>query len=113
MESKRKNTQETSENDETGEDDKAVDNEVWEFAWVRGEQKSVLGSSEKKEKDYAIEETNENDGIEDKAVDNVVEEFAGVRGEQKSVLGYQGTLVSLRLHGTGVSLRLPRYSGEP
>ena len=54
-----------------------------------------------------------NDGIDDNAVDNVVEEFDGVRGERKSVLGYQGTLVSLRLHGTGVSLRLPRYSGEP
>ena len=31
------------ENDETGEDDKADDNEVEECAWVPGELKSVLG----------------------------------------------------------------------
>jgi hypothetical protein len=33
--------------------------------------------------------------------------------ELKSVFVYQGTLVSLRLPRTVVSLRQPRYSGQP
>ena len=50
-----------------------------------------------------------------KQVKMIVAEFnkcIWVPGELKSVLGYKGTLVSLRLLRTGVSLRLPRYSGQ-
>ena len=41
---------------------------------------------------------------DDKAGDNEVEKCVLVPGELKSVLGYQGTLVSLRLPITAVSL---------
>ena len=44
----------------------------------------------------------------EKAGDNEVEECALVHGGLNSVLGYQGTLVSLRLPRSGVSLWLPR-----
>ena len=62
-----------------------------------------------------IEEFGEHDKTseDDKAVDNKVEECVWVPEELKSVAGYQGTLVSLRLSRTGVSLLLPRYSGQP
>jgi hypothetical protein len=36
-----------------------------------------------------------------------------VMGKIKSVLGYQETLFCVRLPRTGVSLRLPRYRGQP
>ena len=54
---------------------------------------------------------NDATGENDKAGDNEVEECARVLGELKPVLGYQETLVSIRLPQTGVSLRLPGYSG--
>ena len=47
---------------------------------------------------------NDEPADDDKAGDNEVDECGWVPGELKSVLGYQGTLVSLRLPGTGVSL---------
>ena len=56
---------------------------------------------------------NENDETgEDDKVDEF-EKCVWVPGELKSVLGFQGTLVRLRLPRTGVSLRPPRYSGQP
>ena len=47
---------------------------------------------------------NDEQADDDKAGDKQVDERGWVPGELKSVLGYQGTLVSLRLTGTGVSL---------
>ena len=47
---------------------------------------------------------NDETAEDEKAGDNNVEECAWVLGELMSVLGYKGTLVSLRLPITGVSL---------
>ena len=44
---------------------------------------------------------------------NEVEECVWVHGELESLSGNQGTMVQLWLPITGVSLRLPRYSGQP
>jgi hypothetical protein len=54
---------------------------------------------------------NDEPSEDDKAGDNEVEEC--VWGELKTVLGYQRNLVSIRLPRNGVSLLLPKYSGQP
>ena len=49
-----------------------------------------------------------------KMIKLVIMRLRSVLGPMRTkVLGYKETLVSLRLHRTGVSLRLTRYSGQP